>query len=771
MKPRADALSVVICAYTDERWSDLQAAVASVRDQDDPPGEIVVVIDHNPGLLDRARAGLGDDVLVIANAEARGLSGGRNTGAAVARGTVVAFLDDDAAARPDWTRHLLAPYADPDVLGVGGRVEPAWDDARPPWLPEEFDWVVGCTYAGHRDEPGPVRNVIGANMSVRRHVLDAIGGFRHSLGRTADVPAGCEETELFIRATQRFPGGRVWYEPRAVVSHRVPVTRATGRYFHARCYAEGISKTQISRLVGARDGLASERAYTTRTLPKAVVRELRVAARAGDRAALARAGTLVTGVATTAAGFASARVPDGWRRRARRPSPTTFVPARVVIVDVAAGVPDLAAAAVDARAYTRAKVLVRDGGTPVGVVEVALGEDGGLPAPALAAAIEHGLGGRVPVSAELIDLRDAAAVTAREQEPCAVVVATRDRVDALARCLESLRALDPPPAQIVVVDNCSIGPETMALVDRLGRDDPRIVGVREERPGLARAHNRGLELVTTPLVAFTDDDVVADPGWLGALVDAFAHQPGAGCVTGMIFPLELETAAQGWLESYAGFNKGFVVEVFDESRRATEPLFPYAAGSFGSGANMAFRTDVLRRIRGFDPALGAGTTAKGGDDLAAFFDVIAAGWSVVYEPGAVVLHEHHRTFAALERQTHGYGAGLTAYLTKTVLDHPGRALDMLARLPRAARHALSPQSAKNARLPVDTPRGLVWRERRGMLEGPARYLRSRWEARADARPEPVATAPTPARVIEGIPLPDAVIRDDLAPQSPAGALR
>ena len=151
---------------------------------------------------------------------------------------------------------------------------------------------------------------------------------------------------------------------------------------------------------------------------------------------------------------------------------------------------------------------------------------------------------------------------------------------------------------------------------------------------------------------------------------------------------------------------------------------------------MAFRTDALRAIRGFDPALGAGTTAKGGDDLAAFFDVIAAGHSLVYEPAAIVHHQHHRTFAALERQTFGYGAGLTAYLTKTMLDHPARTRDMLVRLPGALRHALSPTSAKNERLPADTPRTLVRRERLGMLVGPALYLRSRWAARTDARPAP-----------------------------------
>jgi hypothetical protein len=204
----------------------------------------------------------------------------------------------------------------------------------------------------------------------------------------------------------------------------------------------------------------------------------------------------------------------------------------------------------------------------------------------------------------------------------------------------------------------------------------------------------------------------------------------------MIFPLELETEAQDWLERYAGFNKGFEPVVFALADGSRDPLFPYTAGSFGSGANMAFRTDVLRGMRGFEPALGAGTEAKGGDDLAAFFDVIAAGYAIAYEPAAIVYHEHHRTFDALRRQTFGYGAGLTAYLTKTVLDEPNRVWDMLGRAPKALHHALSPTSTKNDRLPLDTPRTLVRRERFGMLVGPALYLLSRSDARLDPRPGP-----------------------------------
>jgi hypothetical protein len=227
----------------------------------------------------------------------------------------------------------------------------------------------------------------------------------------------------------------------------------------------------------------------------------------------------------------------------------------------------------------------------------------------------------------------------------------------------------------------------------------------------------------------------------------------------MILPHELETPAQEWLERYAGYSKGATPEIFDAARRRTDHLFPYAAGTFGSGANMAFRTEVLRAIRGFDPALGAGTTAKGGDDLAAFFDVIAAGHAVAYEPAAIVLHEHHRTFEALRRQTFGYGAGLTAYLTKTVLDRPARAFDMLGRAPRGLWHALSPRSAKNERLPADTPATLVRRERLGMVVGPVLYLRSRFGARNDPRPGPIPLA-VPGPAMTDVPIPDVIVLDD-----------
>lgn len=299
------SLSVIICAYTDERWVDLQRAVESVQAQPDVT-EVVLVVDYNPALLTRATARFAG-VLVVANEEATGLSGSRNTGVRYATGDVIAFLDDDAAAAPDWSHHLLAPYRDePMVIGVGGQVVPDWRVPRPSWFPDEFLWVVGCSYRGLPAGRAEVRNGIGANMSFRRDVLSRVGGFDASVGRIGKDAAGCEETELSIRARRDFPQGRVVLEPAARCTHAVTPERTTRRYFRRRCQAEGRSKAVVSELTGAGAALASERAYVRAVLPLGVVRGI-VAACQGDLRAVGRSLVIIEGLLLTASSYALTR--------------------------------------------------------------------------------------------------------------------------------------------------------------------------------------------------------------------------------------------------------------------------------------------------------------------------------------------------------------------------------------------------------------------------------------------------------------------------------
>jgi glycosyltransferase involved in cell wall biosynthesis len=297
-------ISVVICAYMDERWSDLLAAIASVKHQNAPPLEIIVVIDNNPALLERVRAEV-STVVAIENTEVRGLAGSRNSGIAVARGKIIAFLDDDATAVPDWLQQLSTGYADPNVVGVGGAILPYWLTSRPAWFPEEFNWVVGCDYRGLPQMTAPVRNLVGANMSMRREIFEMVGKFRLGKVDTASRP---EETELCIRTLQKLPSGIWLYEPRARVFHTVSVTRTSCRYFLTRCYHEGLGKAAMVNLVGAGDGLSAERSYLLKTLPSGVFHGIQDALVRRDLTGLGRSVAIVAGLTVTAMSYVYGRI-------------------------------------------------------------------------------------------------------------------------------------------------------------------------------------------------------------------------------------------------------------------------------------------------------------------------------------------------------------------------------------------------------------------------------------------------------------------------------
>jgi GT2 family glycosyltransferase len=297
-----NGVSVVVSTYTEDRSGMLLEAVASLRRQTVEPQEVIVIVDHNPALLERLRIAL-PDVLLLENRHARGLSGTRNEALTRCQGELVAFLDDDAAARADWIARLVAPFTEPAVMAVGGGTDSVWEGGRPDWFPAEFDWVVGGSYRGQPETMAEVRNVIGNNMAFRSRLVREAGGFREDMGRVGTRPVGCEETELCIRMRQLWPDRRIVLEPAARISHHVPRRRAGLGYYLSRCFSEGISKAQVAALVGSDDATASERQHALRTLPGSVIREAAEGLRRLRPGRLLRAAAIVAGLGAAAAGF------------------------------------------------------------------------------------------------------------------------------------------------------------------------------------------------------------------------------------------------------------------------------------------------------------------------------------------------------------------------------------------------------------------------------------------------------------------------------------
>jgi glycosyltransferase involved in cell wall biosynthesis len=297
----APAVSVVVCTHTDRRLGLLKECVDSLAANTRPPLETIVVVDSNPELLARLAGMLPAHVTLIAS-EGRGVSQARNTGIAIARGDLVAFIDDDAIAEPTWLERIAAPFADPRVAAAGGRILPRWE--RPNRvLPEELLWVVGSTYAGHPVVSQPISRPIACNMVARRDVLVQLGGFPKEFGPSGPTPKSHsnEEIALAVGLRARYGQDSIWYVPDAVVHHFVPADRGTWGYLWHRCRAEGVSKADVRLRYGS-SAMDFDRSYARKTLLPAITRYARNAVLrrepgAGAKAVAGAGGLLVTAVA------------------------------------------------------------------------------------------------------------------------------------------------------------------------------------------------------------------------------------------------------------------------------------------------------------------------------------------------------------------------------------------------------------------------------------------------------------------------------------------
>jgi GT2 family glycosyltransferase len=399
----------------------------------------------------------------------------------------------------------------------------------------------------------------------------------------------------------------------------------------------------------------------------------------------------------------------------------------------------------DGLVYQGARLLVRMQGMPVGYVSLA---KDALEAPSVAQEVwrqvsvvvnrrrtEHGLPALSALPVSGIPVEDALAEPIRSRPLVSVVLCTRDRPESLLVTLRGLAKLRYRAFEVVVVDNAPSSDLTRRAVQAEFGDDPRIRYVREPRPGLSRARNRGVAEAVADIIAFTDDDVRVDQWWLDGVVRGFGQADDVACVTGLVRTAVLDNVAELYFDQRQAWGASCERRIFDlVEYRDDSPIYPYSAGVFGAGANFAISKAALSELGGFDEALGAGTPSGGGEDLVAFVGVILAGHRLVYEPSAIVSHVHRAELGALSKQMRNYGSGCTAALTALMLRNRRARLE----LPSKVVVGITRVAAVGDRTKDDPalPSGLLRRERVGMMLGPWLYLRARRSVRRSAKQIP-----------------------------------
>jgi cellulose synthase/poly-beta-1,6-N-acetylglucosamine synthase-like glycosyltransferase len=207
--------------------------------------------------------------------------------------------------------------------------------------------------------------------------------------------------------------------------------------------------------------------------------------------------------------------------------------------------------------------------------------------------------------------------------------------------------MDPPADEIIVADQSD--PEQAEQVRSLCRPPIRYLPV--ERRGLGFSRQSVLCSVHCEILAFTDDDCRVRADWLGAIRESFLDHPEVSGVTGAVRPdpdEPLPPSVPASVSDWGGPDR----RLFDT------PVDPI---QIGSGLNMAFRSEALRAVGGFDPMLGVGGPLDSAEDADIFHRLLLSNRSILYEPRAVVSHHPPRDLGLHEHNDHLYARGLGAW--------------------------------------------------------------------------------------------------------------
>lgn len=703
--------------------------VASILSCDPSPQEVIVV--ENRPAHSSVRSALkerfgADDRVRYVEETRPGLGASRNAGLLAATCEVVAFTDDDVEVDSGWVGWIARAFAaEPDAGCVTGLILPGDLMTYEQTVFEEFaGFAKGFRRRVYRLS-APTSSLFpfaagefgsGASTALRTSTALSIGGFDSALG--AGTPAcGAEDLDIYIRVL--LAGYALVYEPAAILWHKHPDGASAIRRKIFR-YGVGLSAMLTKYAVSGYAVPIFRRAPAgVRHLGSAGSRKN--ANKSADYACaldwIERAGMVAGPVAYALsrrrerrAGYASTGTPS-----------SGFRPVWVGELDLTMRSQDLKPPLrLGGVPYAHARLLARVRGTPVGLVEVPLNAGTATGATVDAEAARQLRPNATALGAQVVE--------AAPDIDATIIVCTRDRPESLRATLASILTLEGADhAETIVVDNAPGTTATAAIIDELA--DPRIRYVVEPYPGLSRARNRGVAEARSDIIAFTDDDVIVDRGWLRAIARGFARTDRVACVTGLIVPTELETPAQSYFDAAVKWSSRMTPRLFHIDHPEADPLFPYRAGEFGAGANFAVTRAMVVRLGGFDEALGAGSPTHGGEDLDLFARVILAGAAIAYEPTALVWHSHRSDLDDLRSQILGYRTGLSAYACRHLFSRRAH------RILLGAAQAVSGRAAStSAPRPLAPPMpGMLRHEVVALANGPGAYLRGRLRARRRPR--------------------------------------
>lgn len=706
-------ISVILC--TRDRHKSLKGTLESLKVLDYRHYEVIVVDNCPSGPGTRRVVAQYPFRYVV---EPRpGLDWARNRGIAEAKGDIVAFIDDDAYADKTWLHGIAEGFSDPHTMCVTGLVFPAEMETDAQELFEVGYGGFGRGFEARVYQPGALWKYqicwpsigTGANMAFRREAFDKVGVFDVAFD-VGTPTGGCGDLDMFRRLMRA--GCRIEYRPEALVyhCHRRSMDEL-GRQLYG--YGKSFIALQTKAFLREPDSRFLIVKYLCRRYLLWSVGRLarRVIRRQGLPVKMQWAeirGSLHGVIAYFRSKRHARRVEDAHASDGFVTRYGSAGASLVRRVDIGEGLQDIPLPA----GYSGLMALVTCRGRTLGHVWVRTHQRT-VKADWIRAQIEAQHPGalkKLPAGCKYPDYR-----FDRSQPRIAVVVPVSRPHDALRRCLESISEVEYPRKEVIVVDNGVDSEETYALAKKYGARY-----VREKKRGANFARNAGIRAADAEIIAFTDDDVVVEPGWLNAIARAFALDPAIACVTGLIMPYEIETRAQDMFENWCdgGMRRGYERKVYDRLN-----VDPVKSGTIGVGGNMAFRASVLHIVGGLDEALCPGTPARCGEEPDIFYRLLTRGFKVCYEPAALVWHAHRRSMEDYRRQLECYNTGTYAFLTKALLEyHEPRAL--LLGCGWFWHHHL-PALIRGLAGRSSVPVSLTLSEIAGALRGPIGYLKAK----------------------------------------------